>query len=56
MKAPRDVSVKLLVDADEGIISWQQIAEAALRYMSQDQVADMAAKNELLVNFDDEEE
>ena len=41
----REVTCKLLELAVEGIISWQAIAEMALQYMSEDDVADMAKAN-----------
>ena len=50
----RKITCKLLEQADEGMLSWQTLAECALRYMSEDEVAEMARANELL--DDDEEE
>ena len=38
----RPVTNQLLIAADEQMITWQQIAEAALLYMSEAEVADMA--------------
>lgn len=48
----REVTCKLLALAEEGIISWQSLAEMALNYMSEDEVADLARSNDLL--FDEE--
>ena len=44
---------KLLEMMDEGLISAQAIAEMALSYMSEDDVADMMRSNDIL---DDEED
>ena len=40
--------------ADEGFVSFRDLAIMALKYMSDDQVADMLRANELM--FEDEEE
>lgn len=53
MTSLREVSIKLMEAVDEGMLTWQQIAEAALRYMPEDEVADMAKKNELLMPEED---
>jgi hypothetical protein len=54
----RKTTCKLLELADEGMLSYRTLAECALKYMSEDEVRDMAAANELLdyVEDDDEEE
>ena len=39
--------------AEEGALSWETIARAALQYMSEDEVADMARCNDFI---EDEEE
>jgi NAD(P)H-dependent FMN reductase len=39
---------------DEGVISAQAIAEMALAYMSEDDVADMMRANDILDDEDDE--
>ena len=44
----RKVTCKLLELADEGTISYKTLAECALKYMSEDEVRDMAEANELL--------
>ena len=49
----REMTCKLLSWAEEGMISWQTLAEMALEYMSEDDVRDMARANDLL---DDEDE
>jgi hypothetical protein len=52
MKMVREATCKLLAWAEEGILSWQSLAEMALGYMSEDDVKDMVRANDLL---DDEE-
>ena len=42
--------------AEQGVISWESVALAALRYMSEDDVADMAHDNEWLTEEEEEEE
>jgi len=49
----REATTKLLDMMDEGIISAQAIAEMALAYMSEDDVADMMRSNDIL---DEEDE
>jgi len=44
---------KLLEMMDEGVISAQSIAEMALAYMSEDDVADMMRANDILEEEDD---
>ena len=50
----RTQTTKLLEMMDEGLISAQAIAEMALAYMSEDDVADMMRANDLLEEEDDE--
>ena len=45
---------KLLDMMDEGVISAQAVAEMALSYMSEDEVADMMRANDILDEEDDE--
>ena len=55
----RKTTCKLLELADEGMLSYKTLAECALKYMSEDEVRDMAAANELLnyvEDCEDEEE
>ena len=49
----REATEKLIDLAEEGVLSWETIARAALNYMSEDEVADMAQYNEFI---EDEEE
>ena len=50
----RTQTTKLLEMMDEGLISAQAIAEMALAYMSEDDVADMMRANDILDEEDDE--
>ena len=49
----RKETTRLLEMMDEGLISAQAIAEMALAYMSEDDVADMMRANDLLEDEDD---
>lgn len=49
----RKATNKVIEMAEEGVLSWETIARAALNYMSEDEVADMAQYNEFI---EDEEE
>jgi len=46
---------RLLEMMDEGLISAQAIAEMALAYMSEDDVADMMRSNDILVEEDEDD-
>ena len=53
----REVTEKLIDLAEDSVLSWEAIARAALDYMSEDEVADMAQCNEFIDDeFEDEEE
>lgn len=52
----RKVTNQLYDLADQGIITWELIATACLMYMSEDDVADMAHCNELIIEEEEEEE
>ena len=52
----REATEKLIDLAEEGVLSWEAIARAALDYMSEDEVADMAQCNEFIEDEDEEEE
>ena len=49
----REYTNKIIEMAEEGIIDWEDIARAALNWMSEDDVRDMAYDNMFL---DDEDE
>lgn len=40
--------------AENRILSWEEIARAALQYMSEDEVEDMARCNEFIIDDEDE--
>ena len=52
----RKATNKLIEMAENCIISWETIARAALQYMSEDEVADMAQCNEFIEDEDEDEE
>lgn len=52
----REVTNKLLELVEEGIINKDTLIMACLKYMSEDEVADMAHVNELLNDEDEDEE
>ena len=45
---PRKVTNKLIGWAEEGYVTWEGVALMAMSYMSEDDVADMARRNDLL--------
>lgn len=51
-RATRYYTTQIMEAADEGMISWQAVAEMCLMYMSESDVEDMLAAND--VNLDDE--
>ena len=51
----REVTCKLLEMVEEGILSKDSLIMACLKYMSEDDVKDMARCNELLLESDEEE-
>ena len=55
MSEIRETTIKLTEMAEEGTISWQAIAEMALWYMSEDEVADMCRANDLLEDEEDDD-
>ena len=52
----RKQTTKLLEMMDEGLISAEAVAEMALAYMSEDDVADMMRANDILLDEEDEDE
>ena len=52
---PRKHTIRALELADGGLISWQELSEAALKYLSDDDVGDLLRINELPYNDDEEE-
>ena len=51
----RKVTNRILELANDGVLSWEDLALMALKYMSEDEVADMARENELFP-WDEEED
>jgi hypothetical protein len=51
----REMTSKLIAMMDEGLISAEAIAEMALAYMSEDDVADMMRANDILLEEDEDE-
>lgn len=49
----RQTTNKVRELAEEGMISWRDLAEMALSWMSEDDVADMARANDLLLGEED---
>jgi hypothetical protein len=54
----RETTNKILAAIEEGTLSWQQVAEGALAYMSEDDVAAMAHNEEFFLYelYDDEDD
>ena len=52
----REMTSKLIAMMDEGLISAEAVAEMALAYMSEDEVADMMRANDILLDEEDEDE
>jgi hypothetical protein len=55
-RKPREATCRLIEMAEEDGISWEDIARAALSYMSEYDVADMCGKNELFSEEDEDSE
>jgi hypothetical protein len=51
----REMTSKLIAMMDEGLISAEVVAEMALAYMSEDDVADMMRANDILLEEEEEE-
>jgi len=56
MRKVREITNKIYAAIDEGILTWQQVAEGALQYMSEDDVAEMAHNEEFFLYEDEQEE
>ncbi len=52
----REMTSKLIAMMDEGLISAEAVAEMALAYMSEDDVADMMRANDILLDEDEDED
>jgi hypothetical protein len=51
----REMTSKLIAMMDEGLISAEVVAEMALAYMSEDDLADMMRANDILLEEEEEE-
>jgi len=51
----REMTSKLIAMMDEGLITAEAVAEMALAYMSEDDVADMMRANDILLEEDEDE-
>lgn len=51
----REMTSKLIAMMDEGLISAEAVAEMALAYMSEDDVADMMRANDILLDEEDDD-
>ena len=51
----RQSTNKVLELASEGMISWRSLAEMALEWMSEEDVAEMCKANDLICEEEDEE-
>jgi hypothetical protein len=51
----REMTSKLIAMMDEGLISAEAVAEMALAYMSEDDVADMMRANDILLEEDEDD-
>lgn len=56
MRDVREITNKIYDAVDEGVLTWETVAAAALSYMSEDEVAEMAQLNEFFAYEDEEEE
>ena len=54
--ATRAITNKILAAMDDGLLTPQQVAEAALRFLSEDDVAKMAHNEEFFFNEDEDDE
>ena len=55
MKTTRKVTNQLLQLVEDGILDPQAVMEACLKYMSEDDVADMAHCNELILEEEEDD-
>jgi hypothetical protein len=55
MKPIREITNKIHAAMDEGTLSPLQVAEAALRFLSEDDVAQMAHNEEFFMHEDEDE-
>ena len=53
---PRQATDKILEMVEEGILDKDTVIMSCLKYMSEDDVADMAHSNEFFINEEDEDD
>ena len=53
---PRQATDKILEMVEEGILDKDTVIMSCLKYMSEDDVADMAHSNEFFINEDEEDD
>jgi len=56
MANARQMTIRIYDAVDEGLLTWEQVAQAALGYMSEDEVADMAHNEEFFMWEEEDEE
>ena len=56
MSGVRQATDKILEMVEEGILDRDTVIMSCLKYMSEDDVADMAHSNEFFINEEDDEE
>lgn len=56
MKNVREVTCKILAMMDEGVLDPIFVAQCALNYLSESEVAEMARINDILFDVDDEDD
>ena len=56
MRDVREITNKIYDAVEEGALTWETVAAAALSYMSEDEVAEMAEMNEFFAYEEDEDE
>lgn len=52
----RKITNKIFDAVDEGILSWEQVAQGALQYMSEQDIAEMAHNEEFFLHADADDE
>jgi hypothetical protein len=56
MSITRQATNEVIELAEEGILSWEQVAMACLSYMSEDEVREMGEFNDFLFEEEDEDD
>ena len=55
-REPREVTVKLIDMAEEGVLSWEAIARGCFSYFSEHDIAGMATSEGFVDDYDEDEE